>query len=42
MAPLGAVEGVHLSGAIGIDVVLFWRTDRLAGWLLMSYALSAF
>jgi tryptophan-rich sensory protein len=24
--------------AIGVNAVLFWRTDRLAGWLLVPYA----
>ena len=29
---------VLLLGAIGVNAVLFWRTDRLAGWLLAPYA----
>jgi tryptophan-rich sensory protein len=29
---------VLLLGVIGVNAVLFWRADRLAGWLLAPYA----
>ena len=32
------VEIVLLLAAIGVNAVLFWRADRLAGWLLAPYA----
>lgn len=32
------VEIVLLLAAIGVNAVLFWRADRLAGWLLVPYA----
>jgi tryptophan-rich sensory protein len=32
------IEIVLLLAAIGVNAVLFWRTDRLAGWLLVPYA----
>ena len=32
------VEIVVLLAAIALNVVLFWRVDRLAGWLLAPYA----
>lgn len=32
------VEIVLLLAAIGVNAVLFWRVDRLAGWLLVRYA----
>ena len=31
-------EIVTLLAAIGINVVLFWRIERIAGWLLVPYA----
>lgn len=31
-------EIVLLLVAIGVNAALFWRTDRLAGWLLVPYA----
>jgi tryptophan-rich sensory protein len=40
----GRMVGIALSeialllAAIGINIVLFWRIDRLAGWLLAPYA----
>ena len=35
---LALVEIVLLLAAIGVNAVLFWRADRLAGWLLVPYA----
>jgi tryptophan-rich sensory protein len=32
------VEIVVLLTAIVVSVVMFWRIDRLAGWLLVPYA----
>ena len=32
------LEIMLLLAAIGVNAVLFWRTDRLAGWLLVPYA----
>ena len=32
------LEIVLLLGAIGVNAWLFWRSDRLAGWLLVPYA----
>lgn len=38
MIGIALAEIVFLLGAIGVNAVLFWRTDRLAGWLLAPYA----
>jgi translocator protein len=38
MIGVAVVEMVLLLVAIGVNAVLFWRTDRLAGWLLVPYA----
>ena len=38
MIGLALVDIVLLLAAIGVNVVLFWRADRLAGWLLAPYA----
>ena len=38
MIGIALAEIVLLLGAIGVNAVLFWRTDRLAGWLLAPYA----
>ncbi len=38
MIGIALAEIVLLFVAIGVNAVLFWRTDRLAGWLLVPYA----
>ena len=38
MIGLALVEIVLLLAVIGVNAVLFWRADRLAGWLLAPYA----
>ena len=38
MIGLALAEIVLLLVAIGVNAVLFWRIDRLAGWLLAPYA----
>ena len=38
MIGIALAEIVLLLAVIGVNVVLFWRTDRLAGWLLAPYA----
>ena len=38
MIGIALAEIVLLLAAIGVNAVLFWRTDRLAGWLLAPYA----
>ena len=38
MIGIALVEIVLLLAAIGVNAALFWRTDRLAGWLLAPYA----
>lgn len=35
---IALAEIVLLLAVIGVNVALFWRTDRLAGWLLVPYA----
>lgn len=35
---IALAEILLLLVAIGVNAVLFWRTDRLAGWLLVPYA----
>ncbi|WP_367142088.1 TspO/MBR family protein [Propionivibrio sp.] len=35
---IALAEILLLLVAIGVNAVLFWRTDRLAGWLLIPYA----
>ena len=38
MIGIALAEIVLLLAVIGVNAVLFWRTDRLAGWLLAPYA----
>jgi tryptophan-rich sensory protein len=38
MIGIALAEILLLLAVIGVNVVLFWRTDRLAGWLLAPYA----
>lgn len=38
MVGVALVEIVLLLAVIGVNVVLFWRIDRPAGWLLVPYA----
>ena len=38
MIGIAFAEIVLLLVAIGVNAALFWRTDRLAGWLLVPYA----
>jgi tryptophan-rich sensory protein len=38
MIGLALVNIVLLLALIGVNAVLFWRADRLAGWLLAPYA----
>ncbi len=38
MIGIALAEIVLLLVAIGVNAVLFWRIDRLAGWLLVPYA----
>jgi len=38
MIGVALVEIVLLLAVIGVNAVLFWRIDRLAGWLLVPYA----
>jgi tryptophan-rich sensory protein len=38
MIGIALAEIVLLLAVIGVNAVLFWRTDRLAGWLLVPYA----
>jgi len=38
MIGIALAEIVLLLGAIGVNALLFWRIDRLAGWLLAPYA----
>ena len=38
MIGIALAEIVLLLVAIGFNTVLFWRIDRLAGWLLVPYA----
>ena len=38
MIGIALAEIVLLLVVIGVNAVLFWRTDRLAGWLLVPYA----
>jgi len=38
MIGLALVDIVLLLAVIGVNAVLFWRVDRLAGWLLAPYA----
>ncbi len=38
MIGIALAEILLLLGAIGVNAVLFWRIDRLAGWLLAPYA----
>ena len=38
MVGIALVEIVLLLVAIGVNALLFWRIDRMAGWLLAPYA----
>jgi tryptophan-rich sensory protein len=38
MVGVALVEIVLLPAVIGVNAVLFWRIDRRAGWLLVTYA----
>ncbi|MBM3359004.1 MAG: hypothetical protein FJY54_14920 [Betaproteobacteria bacterium] len=38
MIGVAFAEILLLLGAVGVNVVLFWRIDRAAGWLLVPYA----
>ena len=38
MIGIALADIVLLLAAIGVNAVLFWRIDRLAGWLLVPYA----
>lgn len=38
MIGFALAEILVLLGAIGVNAWLFWRVDRLAGWLLVPYA----
>jgi tryptophan-rich sensory protein len=38
MIGIALAEIVLLLVAIGVNALLFWRIDRMAGWLLAPYA----
>jgi tryptophan-rich sensory protein len=38
LAGIALAEIVLLLVAIGVNALLFWRIDRMAGWLLAPYA----